>query len=415
MDKAKKEKTKKVEKIKNKHKKKNQTLFKTTDMLGLVIITCIISLFVGAFFGTRFLAVEYESDTYKKLDKIKDVYLDIKENYYQETDDEELINGAINGMIATLDDPYATYLTTDDSNSFDAQLQGSYEGIGIEIFNNEDGKIEILTVFENSSAADAGLQPGDIIIGINDEDVSMQKTSDLVSKIAEMEDESFTIKILRDNKEKKLKVTRKKVVLTSVTSKTIEQNNKKIGYIYVSIFSLNTYSQFKEQLEKLEKSKIDSLIIDVRGNTGGHLSTVDDILSLFLDKKHVIYQIETKGEKEKYYSSGKVTKKYPIAILTDSYSASASELLAISLKEEYGAATIGLTTYGKGTVQELKTMDSGEYKFTTKKWLSPKGNWINKKGVEPTIEVMLDENYYENPTDENDNQLQTAINYLLEK
>lgn len=398
-----------------KSKKKTQTLFKTTDMLGLIIITCIISLFAGAFFGTRFLTNEHESETYKVLDQIKDVYVDIKENYYKETNDEDLINGAINGMIAALDDPYATYLTDDNSNSFDAQLQGSYEGIGIEIFNNTDGDIEILTVFENTSAAKAGLQPGDIIIGINDEDVSKQKTSDLVSKISELKDDSFTIKILRNGEEKQLKVTRKKVELTSVTSKVINKDNKKIGYINVSIFSLNTYSQFSEQLKKLENKKIDSLIIDVRGNTGGHLSTVDDILSLFLDKKHVIYQIETKGKKEKFYSNGKVTKEYPIAILTDSYSASASELLAISLKEEYGAATIGTTTYGKGTVQELKTMDSGEYKFTTKKWLSPKGNWINEKGVEPTIEVTLDENYYKNPTEENDNQLQKAIEYLMEK
>ena len=398
-----------------KSKKKIQTLFKTTDMLGLIIITCIISLFAGAFFGTRFLTNEHESETYKVLDQIKDVYVDIKENYYKETNDEDLINGAINGMIAALDDPYATYLTDDNSNSFDAQLQGSYEGIGIEIFNNTEGDIEILTVFENTSAAKAGLQPGDIIIGINDEDVSKQKTSDLVSKISELKDDSFTIKILRNGEEQQLKVTRKKVELTSVTSKVINKDNKKIGYIKISIFSLNTYSQFSEQLKKLENNKIDSLIIDVRGNTGGHLSTVDDILSLFLDKKHVIYQIETKGEKEKFYSSGKVTKEYPIVILTDSYSASASELLAISLKEEYGAATIGTTTYGKGTVQELKTMDSGEYKFTTKKWLSPKGNWINEKGVEPTIEVTLDENYYKNPTEENDNQLQKAIEYLMEK
>lgn len=398
-----------------KSKKKMQTLFKTTDMLGLVIVTCIISLFAGAFFGTRFLTNEHESETYKVLDEIKDVYVDIKENYYEETDDEDLINGAINGMISALDDPYATYLTDDNSNTFDTQLQGSYEGIGIEIFNNTDGDIEILTVFENTSAENAGLQAGDIIIGINNEDVSKQKTSDLVSKISELKDDTFTIKILRDDEEKQLKVTRKKVELTSVASKIINRDNKKIGYINISIFSLNTYSQFSEQLKKLENDKIDSLIIDVRGNTGGHLSTVDDILSLFLDKKHVIYQIETKGEKEKFYSSGKVTKKYPIAILTDSYSASASELLAISLKEEYGAVTVGTTTYGKGTVQELKTVENGEYKFTTKKWLSPKGNWINEKGVEPTIEVTLDENYYKDPTEENDNQLQKAIEYLMEK
>ena len=133
-----------------KSKKKTQTLFKTTDMLGLIIITCIISLFAGAFFGTRFLTNEHESETYKVLDQIKDVYVDIKENYYKETNDEDLINGAINGMIAALDDPYATYLTDDNSNSFDAQLQGSYEGIGIEIFNNTDSVSEDFILIPSS-------------------------------------------------------------------------------------------------------------------------------------------------------------------------------------------------------------------------------------------------------------------------
>lgn len=157
------------------------------------------------------------------------------------------------------------------------------------------------------------------------------------------------------------------------------------------------------------------MVIDVRDNSGGHLTTAVSILSLLLDKTHVIYQTQTKETTEKFYSTGKETKSYPIVVLQNAQSASASELLSIALQEEYGATVIGEVSYGKGTVQELVNADSAEYKFTTKKWLSPKGNWIQKKGVIPDIVVTLDQNYIDNPSEKNDNQLQTAIDYLSSK
>lgn len=162
----------------------------------------------------------------------------------------------------------------------------------------------------------------------------------------------------------------------------------------------------------MEKQNIDGLILDVRDNSGGHLTTVVDILSNFLDSKNVIYQTETKTETKKFYSKGKENKTYPIVVLQNASSASASELLSIALQEQYGATVIGEDSYGKGTVQELVTTGDTEYKFTTKKWLSPKGNWIHEKGVTPDINVSLDTIYYDDPTEENDNQLQAALNEL---
>ena len=188
------------------------------------------------------------------------------------------------------------------------------------------------------------------------------------------------------------------------------QENHKIGYIKIDIFSATTYSQLKKTIEKLEKENIEGMIIDVRDNTGGHLTVVSDMLSLMMDKSHVIYQIENKGKKTKYYSTGKKTKQYPIVILQNSGSASASELFTAAMKEEYGAKVVGTKSYGKGTVQELNTLQDGtQYKFTTKKWLTPKGNWIHEKGITPDENVELDEKYFENPTQENDNQLQKAL------
>lgn len=395
-------------------KKDNIPFFKTSDTLGLVIITCIVSLFMGYFFGTKITAKQVDKEMENAMDKISSAFQDIKDNYYEEVDDDTLVDGAINGMMAALGDPYASYYNDDESNSFDIELNGSYEGIGIEVFNNEENEIEILTVFENSPASEAGLKAGDIVTALNDKNVRKKSTQTLVNQIAKLEDETFTLTILREGEEKKLEINRDYIEISSVSSQVYERNNKKIGYMSVSIFSMKTYEQFKNQLEKLEGENIQSLIIDVRGNSGGHLTTVEDMLSLFLDNSHVIYQIQTKEKTEKYRSTGKVTKKYPIVILTDGSSASASELLTIALKEEYGAISIGTKTYGKGTVQELKNIDGGEYKFTTKKWLSPKGSWVNDKGIEPNIEVTLDETYYSNPSAETDAQLQKALEYLSE-
>lgn len=399
---------------KNESRKEFFPTFKTTDMLGLIIITCMVSLFVGYLFGTRSMLKSNQLNLPKGMDKVVDTFHDIKENYYEDVKDETLVNGAIRGMLASLGDPYATFIEG-SSNSFDVRLDGNYEGIGIEVVNNNDHEIEITSVFENSSASKAGLQVGDLILSLNKEDVRKKSTSTLVEKIKKLKDEKFNLTILRGTEEKTVTVQRHHIEIPAVNAKIYEKGEKKIGYISLEIFSVSAYQQFKEKLEDLEKKKIDSLVIDVRGNSGGHLSTVTDLLALFLDKNHIIYQIQKKEDIKKFYSQGKVTKKYPIVLLTNESSASASELMVAALKEEYGAITIGKTTYGKGTVQELKDINQGEYKFTTKKWLTPKGNWIHEKGIAPDIEVEAGESYLENPTEENDLQLHQALEYLQKK
>ena len=185
----------------------------------------------------------------------------------------------------------------------------------------------------------------------------------------------------------------------------------------MTIFANNTYKQFKTELEKLEKENIEYLIIDVRSNTGGHLTSIDSILDLFLGSKQIMYQFDDKGKITKAYGTGNENKKYKIILLGNEDTASASEVLIASLKENLKATFIGKKTYGKGTVQELKNLtDGNKYKITIKKWLTPKGNWINDtKGIKPDIEVELDEKYFETYEKEDDNQLQTAIDYIVKK
>lgn len=341
------------------------------------------------------------------------VYNLIINRYYGEVDKKELTSAAIKGMMNYLSDDYSMYFTEDEKNDFNERLNGVYTGLGVEITNDASNNAMIVTVFDNSSAKDANLKPGDIIAKINGEDVLGLGKEEVVKKIKGKNNYSFNMSVLRDNNLIDVKVVTKSITLSSVTSSVIEKDNEKIGYIYISIFALNTYDQFKEQLEELEKMKITSLIIDVRSNTGGHLTSVTSILDLFLNKTDVLYQVKSKDKIKKVYGTDASTRKYPIVVLTNELSASASEILASALKEAYGAKTVGIKTFGKGTMQNMLDLENGGMiKVTTEEWLTSKGNKINKEGVPVDYEVKLDEKYASNPSKETDNQLQKAIEVL---
>ena len=194
-------------------------------------------------------------------------------------------------------------------------------------------------------------------------------------------------------------------------------NNKKIGYVQIEIFSANIFDQFKQAMKSLESENISSLVIDVRNNPGGYLSQVTDILSLFMNQNQVLYQLDTKGKTEKIYgTSKKATYNYPVVVLINEESASAAEILAGAFKETYKADIIGVNSYGKGTVQKTGDLNSGDtIKYTVQKWLTPNGNWINETGIEPTEKVQLQVPVTETITEENDNQLQKALEIASQK
>lgn len=403
--------TKKPKKIFNTSKNS----FNTLEVVILVFISAVVSLIIGSLVTNKLNKAKlHEND--ENLKKFMKNYNYIIDNYYEDVDKQELINNAIKGMLDSLEDDYSYLIDEDSSDTFDIQLEGEYQGIGIEIIGYTTGQIVINNIFDDSPAKDAGLEIGDIIKKIDDIDCTSKTVTEISKYIREGSKKEFIFEIERDSEIKKINIKRNKVIIKSVDSKIIEKDGKNIGYIRIEIFSNVAYKQFKEALEKLERSEMDSLIIDVRDNTGGHLSTAVNIISLFLDSKHVIYQTETKGVVKKYYSNGNVTKKYPIVILQNGNSASASEMLSAALKEEYGATIVGEKSYGKGTVQELLDLDDDvEYKITTKKWLTPKGNWINEKGVSADVEVSLSEEYIENPSEDNDNQLKKALEEIVKK
>ena len=397
----------KIKKILNKNMTKN---FNTIEVIFLVIVTCLVSLY----FGTKITYKEEVKDKY--ITELENVYNEIVNNYYKDVNKEDLLSGAINGMTSTLDE-YSTLIDSTENENFYLTLEGSYNGVGIEIASDENNNILIVGIIENSPAEKTGLIAGDIIKKIDNIDLK-EKDYKFVSEYIRKNSKKnqYEIEVERNGKTLSFKLNKETITIKSVLSKIIEKENRKIGYIYISIFSNTTAAQFKNELKELRNNNIDSLIIDVRENSGGHLATAVSILSELLSSEHVIYQIEKENKKSKFYSLGNKDFEYPIIVIQNCNSASAAEMLAISLKENLNATIVGEKSYGKGLVQELNYLTNGDsYKYTTKSWLSPNGVWINEVGVEPDIEVELGEEYYNNPADETDSQLQTAINHIINK
>lgn len=392
------------------NKRKEIPTFKTKEVIFLLLLTVIISLTMGGVV-TYNVALKGEKVD-DELQEFINNYDYIVDNYYGDIDKTKLIDSAIAGMLNTLD-KNSTYVGGSDTN-FSIYLEGTYEGTGIQVYNDDNNNVVIYSVFEGTPASEAGLKAGDIIVKLNNKDTTNMTISDF-SDLVKKQNGTFNITYKRDGKEDTVKLKVDTVELKSVSSKVINRDDNQIGYIRTTIFANNTYEQFKKELTELENKNIYGLIIDLRGNSGGHLSAAEQIISLFLDSSHPIYQIKSKDGQNKYYSTGKETKKYKITILIDSNSASASEVVTSALKEQYGASVVGEKSYGKGTVQELQTLPNGEqYKLTTKTWLTSKGKIIDGKGIEPDYKVSLGDKYLEDPTDENDNQLQKAIEVILQ-
>ncbi len=378
-----------------------------------MVIIMIIAILFGFLIGNVVSFTKKEttsSSVPSELKEFVDTYNDIVNNYYDKVNKEELIDAGIKGMINYLDDPYATYFDGTSSTNFNQTLEGNYEGIGIEV-TLDNNKVKITKVFADTPAKKAGIKVGDYITKVNGESVEGKSLSDVVSLIKNAKNKEVEIIITRDNQEKTMKVTRTTVDMPYTSSKVYEENGKKIGYLKIEMFANNITKQVKKELESLKKKNIDKLVIDVRDNPGGYLTQVTEILSLFMTKKDVIYQLQTKNNKEKVYStSSKATYSYPVVVLINENSASASEILASAFKETYNAEIVGVNSYGKGTVQKTGDLNNGDtIKYTVQKWLTPKGNWINEKGVTPTKEVKLELKENEPLTEDNDNQLKAAI------
>ncbi|PLR91931.1 S41 family peptidase [Bacillus sp. T33-2] len=335
-------------------------------------------------------AAEEEAVNMDSMEKMEQAYGLILSRYVEKVDQEKLTEGAIQGMLATLEDPYSVYMDKETSKQFNDTLESTFEGIGAEV-SKVDNKIVIVAPFKGSPAEKAGLKPNDQILKIDGESVEGLDIYEATSKIRGEKGTKVRLEIGRQGLKDPLQVEieRGEIPQITVYSDVKKQNGKKIGYLEITSFSKETADEFHKELSGLEKKDIDGLIIDVRGNPGGLLPSVDEILKELVTDKKPIYQIEQRnGEKTRYFSTLKKAKHYPVAVLIDKGSASASEILAGALKEAGGYPLIGEKTFGKGTVQQAVEMgDGSNIKLTLFKWLTPDGNWIHNKGIEPELEV----------------------------
>lgn len=345
----------------------------------------------------------------KELAKFVDAYDAIVNNYYKEVDKDKLVESAINGMVSSIGDEYTSYSDKDVTDNFNETVNGKYMGIGALIMKSENDLV-IYKVFEDSPSYRAGLKDGDIILKLDDKDTKDMSVNDIASIVKNDRNKEVKILVKRGEENLDITIVKDMVELPVVSGKVINHNDKKIGYISLSIFSSVASEQFNKELVKLEKEGISSLVIDVRGNSGGYLTTVTDIVSYFLKKGDIIYKLEVNDKVTVRKDKTKESRDYPVAVLIDKNSASASEILASSIKESYNGYVVGTNSYGKGTVQQTLVLSDGSMiKYTIEKWLTPLGNWINEEGVIPTNYVELSSEYLNNPVFENDNQLNKAL------
>ena len=325
---------------------------------------------------------EYLAELYKAYDEIKS-------NYYSSVDLGSLVDAGIKGMFSYLGDPYTTYLDKDQTDNLTDSLKGTQHGIGVLInLSDEEKKIIISRVYDNTPAMEAGLVSGDEIVEVNDKLVSeSENLKDITALIKNSNEVKLVIQ--RDGVDKEYTLKTADFYNPSVEEKMIEgANGNKIGYLQISKFNETAYEQFNQKLNKLEATGINSLIIDLRGNTGGFLSAATKISELFLKKGEVIYSLNEQSGTKVTYDETEESRNYKVFVLVNESSASASEILAAALQDSYGAILVGTTTYGKGKVQKTNKMNDGTmYKYTSAKWLTPKGECIDGVGLKPDIEI----------------------------
>ena len=385
----------------------------------LGIMTSFVLVYVGFAFAfnngnvlSLFLKRNNKLD-YKKIEEKTSVLKNIIDRYFLFDEDMTKVeDGIYAGMMNGLGDPYTVYYTKEEYKALNEDTEGKYSGIGAVVSQNPNTKIiTIVKIFDNSPANDAGLQVGDIIYKIDGEEVAGTDMDILVkTKIRGEEGTSFKMTVLRgdDRKEVELDLIRRSIEVETVAGKMLDNN---IGYIAVSQFDAVTSEQFKSNIESLQSQGMTKLIVDLRGNPGGLLDQVVDMLDYILPDGLVLYTEDKYGKREEYYSDGSHELKIPMVVLVNENSASASEVFTATFRDFEWGTVVGKTTFGKGIVQNVLPLGDGTaVKITTQHYYPPSGYDLHKVGIKPDLEVDLNEGA-KIGTD-SDNQLSAAIDIL---
>ncbi|MBD3948299.1 S41 family peptidase [Tuanshanicoccus lijuaniae] len=325
------------------------------------------------------------------IQKIIDVYNSILDKYIEDVDKNTLLQGALEGMVSSLGDPYSEYLDAEKANMFDESIEGSFSGIGVQ-FTLQNGQVVIISAIAGTPAERAGLQPNDIILEADGEKLLDKNTSEIVKLIRGEVGSKVTLKIQRGSTTFDVTVERAEIPVVSVTGE-IDKKNKAIGHIKISQFSATTAKELEEAVTKLRKEGAKAFVIDLRNNPGGLLDQAIKMGNMFLKQGQNILQMQEPHADPVPIPAndvlyGKFKIKEPYAVLINGGSASASEILAAAIGENTDYPLVGKKTFGKGTAQNITSKSElGELKLTVAKWLTPKGTWIHKTGVNPDVEV----------------------------
>ena len=365
--------------------------------LGSVILTAILLVLGSLYMFT---------DSPSSLMKFLFTYQAVKENYFHEVTDDVLFEGASNGMVSALDDPHSMILSGDKYESFMQSTRGEYGGIGVVIGADRKNVTRIISVFPGSSAEKNGLQSGDIIKRVNNEDVSALSLSEVSDRVRGEAGTRVSLLVERENEEKLFWVERSNVSMPTVQSRLIDKN---IGYIHIFSFAKHTDEEFEKQLASIRAQGADRLIIDLRMNPGGLVDTVISIMNQILTKGRVLSYHTRNGDDRTFDITG-IETPLPMVILIDRNSASASEILAGAVQDKKEGIIIGETSYGKGTVQSvIQNGNKSALKISIAEYRTAAGRIIDKTGITPDIAIKQTGHVFEQ---EDDNVLKKAIEVL---
>ena len=394
-------------------KKRNALLL---ALMWVLVIACTAGATTVLLLSGRVGRVGELLSRYARLEAIRSTLV---EDYYQEVDEEALIEGAIRGMMYALEDPYTFYYTPDELQRHDAQSEGVYSGLGILVQNNADGEIEIIRVYEGGPADAAGAQAGDRIVAVDSMPVSggsVEELSDAVDRMRGESGSTVELQLRREGEVLDLTLTCGDVHVSNVNSAVLEGN---IGYIEICQFSGDDVEGFRAAMEELQAADVRGLVVDLRNNPGGLLTDVVEIADLLLPEGDVVYVENRAGERINYSSDAEYWY-VPLVVLINGMSASASEILAAAVQDFDRGALVGTRSYGKGIVQSLLVFESdgAGMQYTSATYYTPFGRCIHGTGVSPDIVAEAPEGYYNltgMPDPENDVQLKAALEQLEQR
>lgn len=371
-------------------KKKRLVIYVVAAFLAGAAVTggACAAVFNGALGYVKVSKSQYDdmSEVYERYGKLDQLYDTITSSFYKEVDEDAMMEGAYKGLVAGLNDPYSSYMTAEEYETWVATATGEYSGVGITFTQDEDGNFVVVSVTDDSPAADVGIREGDIIKTVDGQEYS---DLDVIGNAIRGEEGSeIEITYIRDGEEKSVTMTREKITQHSVEHRMLDGN---IGYISIRSFIETTGEDFSQALKELEEDGAQGLVLDLRDNGGGLVDACVQVADEFLDEGVVVYVEDRDGNRTDYDAKdGKTDLK--TVVLVNENSASASEILAAALQDN-GFEIVGQTTYGKGVIQSTAQLEDGSaLKLTIMQYFSPDGNAINEKGVTPDHQVANEEN-----------------------